>query len=113
MYMKTIELKVTPIGNSRGIRIPAAVLKRHRIGDHLLLEERSDGLMLYPQDPPTEKLSWEETAREMAAAREDWSAWDKSAADGLDGVPWVEHGARGVSEPQSRYGAGPRKSVKK
>jgi antitoxin component of MazEF toxin-antitoxin module len=111
--MKTIELKVTPIGNSRGIRIPAEVLKRYRIGDSILLEERSDGLMLYPQDTPAEKLSWEETAREMAAAGEDWSAWDTAAEDGLDGVPWIDPGSRGVSESKSRYGAIPRKAKKK
>jgi len=29
-------------------------------------------------------LSWEDTAREMAASREDWSAWDTTAGDGLD-----------------------------
>jgi hypothetical protein len=35
-----------------------------------------------------EKLSWEETAREMAASREDWSAWDRTASDGVDHLPW-------------------------
>ena len=34
------------------------------------------------------KLSWEATAREMAANREDWSAWDAAIADGLDDLPW-------------------------
>src|SRR5947208_849863 len=33
-------------------------------------------------------LSWEETAREMAAANEDWSEWDVTLADGLDDIPW-------------------------
>jgi len=29
------------------------------------------------------KLSWEETAQAMAAAREDWSEWDACAGDGI------------------------------
>jgi len=32
------------------------------------------------------KLSWEETAKAMAATKEDWSEWDSTAADGLNGL---------------------------
>jgi hypothetical protein len=77
------------------------------------MEERSEGLMLYPQKPPTEKLSWEDTAREMAAAREDWSAWDIAAADGLESLLWEARESSHVSEQKSRYGIGPRRSKKK
>jgi hypothetical protein len=48
------------------------------------------GTLLRPTGPAVEKLSWEETAREMAASREDWSAWDATAADGLDDLPWQD-----------------------
>ena len=41
--MKPIELKVTRIGNSRGLIIPAATLERYRIGDSVVMEERTDG----------------------------------------------------------------------
>jgi hypothetical protein len=41
-----------------------------------------------PGSPTVDKLSWEETAREMAASREDWSAWDAAAADGLGDLQW-------------------------
>jgi hypothetical protein len=39
-----------------------------------------------------ENLSWARTACEMAASREDWSAWDAAATDGLDELPWRAHG---------------------
>jgi hypothetical protein len=32
------------------------------------------------------KLSWEETAKAMAAAGEDWSEWDSVVGDGIDGL---------------------------
>jgi hypothetical protein len=32
------------------------------------------------------KLSWEETAKAMAAANEDWSEWDAVTGDGIDGL---------------------------
>lgn len=54
--------------------------------------------------PASPKLSWEDTAREMAAT-EDWSAWDAVAADGLDEVPCEFARARRVSEQKLRYEA--------
>jgi antitoxin component of MazEF toxin-antitoxin module len=92
--MATVKLKVARIGNSRGVRLPAASLRRYRIGETVLMEERSEGILLRPTGPAVEKLSWEETAREMAASREDWSAWDATAADGLDDLPWQGHRTR-------------------
>jgi antitoxin MazE len=104
--MTTMKLKVARIGNSRGVRLPAALLRRYRIGRTVVMEERSDGILLRPSGPVVEKLSWEETAREMAASREDWSAWETAVADGLDDVPW-QTGRKGrVAESPARYRAG-------
>ena len=46
--MKTTELKVARIGNSRGVRLPAEVLRRYAIGDSVVMEERDEGLLLRP-----------------------------------------------------------------
>jgi antitoxin component of MazEF toxin-antitoxin module len=105
--MATMKLKVARIGNSRGVRLPAASLRRYRIGETVVMEERSEGILLRPTGPAVEKLSWDETAREMAASREDWSAWDTVAGDGLDEVPWRVDGAPRVAEPPSSYRAKP------
>lgn len=100
-----MRLRVARIGNSRGVRLPAASLRRYRIGETVVMEERSEGILLRPIGPVLEKLSWEETAREMAASRDDWSAWDTAAGDGLDDLPW-QAGKKGlVAEPSSRYRA--------
>jgi antitoxin component of MazEF toxin-antitoxin module len=108
--MKTKELKVTRIGTSRGVRLPAASLRRYRIGAAVIMEERSDGILLRASEPAGEKLSWEDTAREMAASVEDWSAWDTVNADGLTAVPWEAGKAPHVAERKTRYGARPRAS---
>jgi len=86
--MATLKLKVARIGNSRGVRLPAASLRRYRIGESVLMEERSEGILLRSTGPSVEKLSWEDTAREMAASHEDWSEWDATASDGVDHLPW-------------------------
>ena len=46
-----VKLKVARIGNSRGVRQPAASLRRYRIGDSVVMEERSDGILLRPTGP--------------------------------------------------------------
>jgi len=45
-------------------------------------------MFLRPVGPVVEKLSWADTAREMAAGREDWGEWDVANADGLGSTPW-------------------------
>ena len=79
---RTIELKVVAIGNSRGVRLPKAVLDRYAIKDELVLEERTDGLLL--RNKSDKRLSWEDTFKEMAKEREDWSDLDATTGDGLD-----------------------------
>lgn len=107
--MGIVKLKVARIGNSRGVRLPAAALRRYRIGKAVLMEERSEGILLRPTGPAVEKLSWEETARAMAASREDWSAWDTATADGLDDLRWQNDRKGRVAEPRPRYRARPRR----
>ena len=79
---RTIELKVVPIGNSRGVRLPKAVLDKYAIKDELVLEERTEGLLL--RSKPDKRLTWEDTFKEMAKEREDWGDLDATMADGLD-----------------------------
>lgn len=105
--MKTTELKVTRIGNSRGVRLPAASLRRYRVGAAVIMEERSDGILLRPTVPAQEKLSWEDTAREMEAVAEDWSAWDAVSADGLAGLPWKAPKAHRAEARKKRHAADP------
>jgi antitoxin component of MazEF toxin-antitoxin module len=103
--MKPVPLKVARIGNSRGVRLPAATLERYRISDFVVMEERSDGILLRPQHSAGQKLSWEETANAMGSSREDWTEWDGVAADGLNDIPWEPGPQRGVTErPAPPYG---------
>lgn len=102
-YMASHELKVARIGNSRGVRIPAATLARYQIGDSVVMEERADGILLRPPGPAAPRLSWEETAREMAAAAEDWSAWDATSGDGLTEIPWEPRRRPRVGEASPGY----------
>jgi len=76
------DVKLISIGNSKGIRLPKAVLQKYGWSDSLVLEETDEGIYLYGKK--TSKLSWQETYRAMAAEKEDWSDLDETVADGLD-----------------------------
>jgi mRNA interferase MazF len=104
--MKIQELKVARIGNSRGVRLPASSLKRYAVGAELVMEERAEGILLRPKGPGVEKLSWEETAGEMAGGGEDWSEWDALDGEGLDSVPWESSRPGRIAEKAARYKAG-------
>ena len=109
--MATVELKVARIGNSRGVRIPAATLDRYQIGDSVVMEERDEGILLRPRGAAVPKLSWKDTAIAMAAEAEDWSSWDSAPSDGLERIPWNPKQQRNVAEPRGSYK--PRKRPKK
>lgn len=81
--MKSLEAKLLQIGNARGIRLPAAMIRKHQLDAGVVLEER-DGEIVLRSKQVTKKLSWEETAQQMAAASEDWSDWE-AVADGWNG----------------------------
>jgi len=86
--MNTKELKITRIGNSRGMRLPADVLRRYDFQDVAIMVEGVDGILLRPKQNLDVKMSWEETAKAMAVSSEDWSEWDETASDGLEDIPW-------------------------
>ncbi|MGH9577936.1 MAG: AbrB/MazE/SpoVT family DNA-binding domain-containing protein, partial [Terriglobales bacterium] len=77
-----VELKIVRIGNSRGVRLPKAVLERYEIKDALVLEAREEGLLL--RGKKDKRMTWEETYRNMAREKEDWSDLDAAVADGIE-----------------------------
>ncbi len=76
------KVKIVPIGNSQGIRLPKDVLRKYGFVDSLMLEETDDGILLRKQED--KKLSWEETYKAMSEEQEDWSDFNVTVADGLE-----------------------------
>jgi len=74
------------IGNSRGVRLPAAWISRYRLGDHVVAEAHPEGLWLRPAADDG-ALSWEATAQAMAAENhaqgDEFADMEVVATDGL------------------------------
>ena len=78
-----VELKIVPIGNSKGVRLPKAILERYAITESIVLEASEEGLVFRNQRD--KRLSWAETYQEMAREREGWQDIEEATiADGLD-----------------------------
>lgn len=82
----TRDIKLVAVGNSRGVRLPRELLRKYGISDVLVLEERSEGILL--RGTAGAKMSLDQTFAEMAVAQEDWSDWDGVASDGLAALKW-------------------------
>ena len=42
---KTVELKLVPIGNSRGVRLPKEIIERYAIEDTIVLDAHEEALV--------------------------------------------------------------------
>ena len=76
---------VIRIGNSRGVRIPKALLDQCRLKDEVELEPQEDGLLIRPVARP--RAGWDSAFQEMAERRDDTlldreahrpTEWDKT-----------------------------------
>ena len=80
--LRTRDAKLVAIGNSKGIRIPKALLQKYGLKNPLLIEETDRGLLL--RNKEESKLSWEDTYKAMAEEKEHWDDLDATLLDGLE-----------------------------
>ncbi len=80
--LRARDAKLVPIGNSKGVRIPKALIQKYGLKKSLLIEETDRGLLLRNKDDS--KLSWEETYIAMADEKEHWDEFDVVLLDGLE-----------------------------
>ena len=82
MEAHTKNIKLVPIGNSRGIRLPKKLLQKYGFKESVILEETTNGILLKAKKDP--KFSWEDTFREMANENENWDDFDTTLLEGLE-----------------------------
>lgn len=70
--------KIVPIGNSRGIRIPKAMLETCGFGDEVELLAKNGALILRPVNTP--RAGWAEAFTDMAAAKDDFLVQEEAPA---------------------------------
>lgn len=77
------ELKIVQIGNSKGIRLPKAIIDKYGFADSLCVETAEDGIFL--RRKKSDKLSWDETYKAIKNEDENWDDLDVTVNDGLEG----------------------------
>jgi antitoxin MazE len=68
-YNVDMRAKLVPIGNSRGIRLPKAVIDQYALADEVDLEMKKDHIVVRASRRPRE--GWEEAFARMAAKCDD------------------------------------------
>lgn len=80
-------IKIVPIGNSRGIRIPKAMLETCGFGDEAELQTKNGALVLRPVRPP--RAGWAEAFAGMAVAKDDSLVHEEAPGSGqFDAEEW-------------------------
>ncbi len=64
-----MKLKIAPIGNSKGILIPKALLQQCHLRQTVEIEARPDGLLIRPSTKP--RKGWDAAFQAMAQAGDD------------------------------------------
>ncbi|MFH0993985.1 MAG: AbrB/MazE/SpoVT family DNA-binding domain-containing protein [Pseudomonadota bacterium] len=80
--LRSRDTKLISIGNSKGVRIPKALLQKYGLKDSLLIEETDKGLLI--RNKEESRLSWEDTYKTMANEKENWDDFDTTLLDGLE-----------------------------
>ena len=81
-HFRTRDVKLVPIGNSKGVRIPKELLQKYDLKNTLSLEETDRGLLLRKKEGS--KLSWADTYKAMGDEKEQWEDFDTTLLDGLE-----------------------------
>ena len=81
-HIRARDIKLVPIGNSQGVRIPKELIQKYGFKTALLLEETDTGILLRNKDE--KRLSWEDTYKAMAKETENWNDLDVTLLDGLE-----------------------------
>lgn len=87
-HLETIHpCKLIKIGNSQGIRISKKLIQAYGFDSKDLVQEATaDGILIHATK--SNKLSWEETFKEMGKDKKTLDEWDSTSADGLEDFPW-------------------------
>ncbi|HUW69605.1 MAG TPA: AbrB/MazE/SpoVT family DNA-binding domain-containing protein [bacterium] len=80
-------VSVVAIGNSKGIRLPKAILEQLHIQDQLEMEVEDKRLVLKPVNNKP-RCGWEEAFKEMSANKEDSHLLTDDTASGTFEWQW-------------------------
>jgi antitoxin MazE len=77
---------VVKIGNSKGIRIPAVILKECQIADKVEMEVRDGKIIIFPVAKP--RKNWSEQFKEMSKKGDDKLLTDDTLDANLEDWEW-------------------------
>jgi antitoxin MazE len=80
-----MQLQLTRIGNSRGIRIPKPLIEQCGLGEVVEARVTPDGLMLVPRRTP--RSGWKQTFEKLQAVKDELLL-DRISPNAFDAKEW-------------------------
>ena len=81
-----MKVKLVPIGNSKGVRIPRAFIRACGLGDHVEMRIEQNAIVLAAPRSPRE--NWEKAFEKMAAAGDDELLVPDDPSNEWDDAEW-------------------------
>jgi antitoxin MazE len=88
-FIRPLTLKIVSVGNSKGVRIPSAILRRQGISNEVECIETIDGVLLRAKK--TTELSFEESFAQMAKDQEALAEVQEMEGTIVDGLEKDEY----------------------
>src|SRR5581483_9095158 len=71
LHAGTLAAKLVRIGNSRGVRLPKAVIEQAGLTDDVQISVTGDSIIIRPADRPNPRAGWEEQIKKALAEHGD------------------------------------------
>ena len=81
-----MKVKLIPIGNSKGVRIPQAFIRACGLGEHVEMRIEQNAIVLVAPRSPRE--NWEKAFERMAAAGDDQLLIPDELSNDWDDAEW-------------------------
>jgi len=81
-----VKVKLVPIGNSKGVRIPQAFIRECGFGEHVEMRIEQNAIVL--SSPRSPRENWDAAFAKMAAAGDDELLLPDDLISGWDDAEW-------------------------
>jgi len=79
-----MQAKIIRIGNSQGIRLPAALIKQYELKEAIEIIPTPDGILIQPSKGIIPRSEWEAILSKMTPPAAENTDWDTTLGDGIE-----------------------------
>ena len=79
-----MEARIIQIGNSKGIRLPNALIKQYDLKGTIEITPTPEGILIQPSKSIVPRSEWAAILATMTPPDEEDTTWDETLSDGIE-----------------------------